>query len=117
MKKITATLLIAVLFTSCVSKREMISTANQTTNYNVKDETSATVTSGRLWILFIPIGLGPRKYEDRKAKVEQRFLNRTGADAIQNGKIVDRKIIIPLIVVSYSTHWTKLTGKPCVIAK
>jgi hypothetical protein len=69
----------------------------------------------RLWVLFIPIGIGKIKYENRKELAIQRFLKRTNADAIQNGMIVDKKIVIPLIVVTYSYRWTVLRGKPLKI--
>jgi len=116
MKKIVPIALsIAILFASCVSKRELISTTDPNFKYKVKEEASSTVTSNKLWILFIPIGPGPRKYGARKEKVTHRFLKQNEADAIQNGTIVDKKVIVPLILINYSTHWTKLTGRPCVI--
>ena len=115
MKKFIVIALSLTVLTSCVSKREIISTTDSNFKYKVKEEASSTVTSNKLWILFIPIGPGPRKYSDRKEKVTQKFLKQNEADAIQSGTIVDRKVIIPLILINWSTHWTKLEGRPCVL--
>jgi len=116
MKK-TITILLAslILATGCVSKRETINTGLSSVNYDVLPESKIQTNGTRLWILFIPIGIGKIKYENRKEIAIQRFLKRNGADAIQNGQIIDRKIIIPLIVVNYSYRWTVLRGKPLKI--
>ncbi len=115
MKKIITILIAGILVTGCVSKREVVNTANNNVSYNIKPETKSIVRAGRFWFLFIPIGFGPRKYEDRKEKVIHRFNRQNNCDAISGGQIIDRKIIIPLIIVSYSTHWTTLKGKPCIL--
>ncbi len=116
MKKTITVLLTAILFaTGCVSHRETINTGLSTMNYETLPEQKVQTNGTRLWILFIPIGIGKIKYENRKEIAIQRFLKRTGADAIQNGMIVDRKLVIPLIVVTYSYKWTVLRGKPLKI--
>ena len=99
----------------CVTKRETINTISPSLKYTFKDETQVNTMGTRLWILFIPIGFGAKSYEARKEKAIQRFLKHNSCDAILNGKIVDRKIIIPLIAVTYSYRWCNLVGKPCVI--
>ncbi|MES2134478.1 MAG: hypothetical protein V4506_19180 [Bacteroidota bacterium] len=113
MKTIIIALLCITTLIGCVSKRESINTANQTVSYTVKDPYKTKATGSRLWILFIPIGIGANKYDTRKEKVIHRFMKQTKADAIMSGQIVDRKIIIPLIVVNYSFRFCTLTGKPC----
>ena len=111
MKKITILLFLTSLLFSCVSKRETINTGLAGMNYEVGEETKVQTNGTRLWILFIPIGIGKIKYENRKEAAIQRFLKKTGADAIQNGMIVDKRVTIPLIVVNYSYKWTVLKGK------
>jgi hypothetical protein len=115
MKKILPIIIASVLMFSCVSKRETINTGLSSTTYDVLPEEKVQTNGTRLWILFIPIGIGKIKYENRKELAIQRFLKRTNADAIQNGMIVDKKIVIPLIVVTYSYRWTVLRGKPLKI--
>lgn len=116
MKKIIGIMIISsCILTSCVAKRELISTVSQNLKYRVLPEANTTVATGRVWILFIPIGFGPRKYTTRKEKAMHGFLKQNKADAILNGEIVDRKVIIPLILINISSHWTKVTGKPGVL--
>ncbi len=115
MQKLITILLIVILVTGCVSKREAINTANQVAHYQVKEKTKARATGTRLWILFIPIGIGANKYDTRKEKVIHRFMKHTRADAIQAGEIVDRKFVIPLIVVNFSFRICTITGKPCYL--
>ena len=117
MKKTIIILFLAALTlaTSCVSKRETLNTGLSSINYEVLPETKVQTNGTRLWILFIPIGIGKIKYENRKEIAVQRFLKRNNADAIQNGQIIDRRVVIPLIVVTYSYKWTVLRGKPLKI--
>lgn len=115
MQKLLTILLAGILVTGCVSKRETINTGLSSINYEVLPETKVQTNGTRLWITFIPIGIGKIKYENRKEAAIQRFLKRNNADAIQNGQIVDRRVVIPLIVITYSYKWTVLRGKPLKI--
>ena len=115
MKKLLPIIIASVLMFSCVAKRETINTGLSSMTYDVLPEKKVQTNGTRLWLLFIPIGIGKIKYENRKELAIQRFLKRTGADAIQNGMIVDRKVIVPLIVITYSYKWTVLKGKPLKI--
>ena len=115
MKKVLPIIIASVLMFSCVSKRETINTGLGGMSYDVLPEEKVQTNGTRLWLLFIPIGIGKIKYENRKELAIQRFLKRTNADAIQNGMIVDRKVVIPLIVVTYAYKWTVLKGKPLKI--
>lgn len=108
-------LLAAVLFTACVSKRETLNTTSASINYEVMPEAKVSVNGGRLWLLFIPIGLGSFKHETQREKAIHRFLKHNNADAIASGELVHRKIIIPLIVVNFSYRWATLKGKPAKI--
>lgn len=117
MQKLLIPLITMALLLGCVSKREAINTANTTTAYDVKEKTKDRATGTRLWILFIPIGVGANKYDTRKEKVIHRFMKHTGADAIMTGEIVDRKFIIPLILVNFSFRICTITGKPCYLKK
>ena len=112
MQKIIIALLLICGLLGCVSKRETINTGLSSLNYEVLPESKVQTNGTRLWITFIPIGLGKIKYENRKEAAIQRFLKRNNADAIQNGKIVDRRIVVPLILITYSYKWTVLQGKP-----
>lgn len=115
MRKILAITILSMVLVSCVSHRETINTGLGSMAYTPGEETKVQTNGSRIWLLFIPIGVGKIKYENRKELAIQRFLKRTGADAIQNGKIVDRKIIIPLLIVNYSYKWTVLKGTPLKI--
>lgn len=112
MKKLLSILFISSIMLSCVSKRETINTGLSGVNYEVLPEEKVQTNGTRLWILFVPIGIGKIKYDNRKELAIHRFLKKTNADAIQNGMIVDRKVIIPLILINYSYRWTVLKGKP-----
>jgi hypothetical protein len=112
MKRLLVITIASTIMFSCVTKRETINTGLSSMAYDVLPEEKVQTNGTRLWILFIPIGIGKIKYGNRKELAIQRFLKRTGADAIQNGMIVDKKIIIPLILVNYSYRWTVLKGKP-----
>jgi hypothetical protein len=117
MKKLLTITLIALFISSCVSKRETMAAHGldnlNRDSYIINESATASVNSNRFWFLFIPIG--GKSYEARKNKVIQRFLKQNKADGIIAAEIVDKKIIIPLIVVTYSFRRMTLTGKPCVI--
>jgi hypothetical protein len=115
MKNILMLILLLVFTSSCVSRRETITTINPDLKYHIKDPASVTVGTGRIWILFIPFGGGPRTYTARKEKAIHGFLKQNEADAIAHGTIVDRKVVIPLILITFSSRWAILTGKPAVI--
>lgn len=116
MKKAILILLCAVLFgTSCVHERELINQVTEVSAYDIRPAVKCKVSAGRIWVLFIPIGYGGRKYSTRRDKVQQKFLKKNKCDAISSGQIIDRKIIIPLILVNFSVHWTVLTAKPAII--
>ena len=115
MRKLIIALLCITALVSCVSKRETINTGLASINYEVLPEAKIQTNGTRLWITFIPIGIGKIKYENRKELAIQRFLKRNNADAIQNGQIVDRRVVIPLILITYSYKWTVLRGKPLKI--
>lgn len=115
MKKLIITAFTSLVLAGCVSKRESINTTSQVTRYEIKEEVKTNASGVRLWLLFIPIGIGSNKYETRKEKVIHRFNKKTKSDAIQNGEIVDRKIIVPLILVNLSIRFCSIKGKPCYI--
>lgn len=115
MKKTIYILLIAALFASCVSKRETITTTASGVNYDILPEAKATANGSRLWILFIPIGIGTFKFENQKEKAVHKFLKRNNADAVANAKLTYKKIVIPLILVNYSYRWCTIKGTPAKI--
>jgi hypothetical protein len=115
MKNLIIVLITAALVTGCIAKRETLNTTSSGINYRVGEETKARVMGSRLWITFIPIGIGPFKYDTQREKVIHRFLKHTKAEAITGGRIKVRKIIIPLILVNYSLRICTITGKPCYL--
>lgn len=108
-------LLAVVLLTACVAKRETITTTAPGVNYDMLPEGKATANGSRLWILFIPIGIGNFKYENQKQKAVHKFLKHNNADAVANAKLTYKKIVIPLILVNYSYRWCTIKGTPAKI--
>lgn len=114
MKKSILISLVAIIFASCTTGTKLLtSTAPADPKiYTVLKEDKTSTVRNRLWILFIPITIGPKSEQTREERCLKRILKQNDADGIINGKIIHRKIIIPLIVVNYSWRSTTLTAIP-----
>ena len=103
-----------ILFSGCVTSTKF-ATSNapvDKTMYKVLPEEKTATARNRIWILFIPITIGPKSEEKREGRCLNRLLNQSKADGIVSGKYVHRKLVIPLIVFTYSHRNTILTATP-----
>ncbi len=114
MKKSIIVICSAVFLTACTTGTKFITSnapADKSSYTALKEDKTYTVRN-RIWILFIPITIGPRSEETREARCMSRMLNQNKADGIITGRVVHRKFIIPLILFTYSNRSTTLTGTP-----
>ena len=114
MKKSIIVMCTAVLLASCTTGTKFLTSnapADKTSYTVLKEDKTATVRN-RIWILFIPITIGPRSEETREARCLSRLLNQNKADGIITGRVVHRKFVIPLILFTYSNRSTILTATP-----
>lgn len=114
MKKTILISLSALILSSCTTGTKLLtSTAPpDSKTYTVLKEDKTATARNRIWILFIPITIGPKSEEKREARCLNRMLNQNHADGIIAGKYVHRKFVIPLILVTYSHRNTVLTATP-----
>ena len=114
MKKSILISLITVIVTSCTTGTKLMqSTAPaDKTLYTILPEDKTSTVRNRIWLLFMPITIGPRSEETREERCLKRVLKQNNADGIIAGRYVHRKIVIPLIFVTYSWRSTTLLATP-----
>lgn len=114
MKKIILILLTAFVLTSCVTGTKLIPSTAPADNkaYTVLKEDKTSTVRNRIWLLFIPITIGPKSEETREERCLKRVLKQNNADGIVTGRYIHRKIVIPLIFVTYSWRSTTLLATP-----
>jgi hypothetical protein len=114
MKKVITLLAAVAVMSSCVTGTKL-ATSNapaDSKTYTVLPEDKTATARNRIWILFIPITIGPKSEEKREARCLNRMLNQNKADGIVTGKYTHRKFVVPLILVTYSHRNTILTATP-----
>lgn len=114
MKKSILILLASITLFSCTTGSKLATSnapADSKLYTALKEDKTATVRN-RIWILFIPITIGPRSEETREERCLKRILKQNNADGIVTGQYVHRKFVVPLILVTYSWRSTTLTATP-----
>jgi len=108
--KIGVGLTALVVFISSQESFGQISIENlKREDYVILDNVIGVAHSSRVWILFIPFG-GTKKSKLRE-KAYKNALDNCHCDGVLQPVYSEKKIPIPLIVISYVYRKTSVTGK------
>lgn len=78
-------------------------------DYTVMNTVTGVSRSNRIWILFIPFG--GKSETKRREQAYRRAIAKCGCDGLLQPVYSERKVPVPLIVVSYFHRKTTVSGK------